>query len=77
LRIDTLADTELHGTAADHRGGRAAQAVLAHHAADIIAHRLDFFFANRGGVDFEKDMGTALQIEAEHQLALRPFRPRL
>ena len=38
--------------------------------------RLELLLADRVGVDFEQDVRAALQVEAEHEVALRPFRPR-
>ena len=77
LTVDALADAELDGVAADRRRGRAAEPVLAHHAAHVVAQRLDLLLAHRVGVDLEQDVRAALQVEAEHDVALRPFRPGL
>ena len=55
----------------------AAEPVVAHHAAHVVAQRLDLLLAHRGGIDLEQDVRAALQVEAEHDVALRPFRPAL
>ena len=75
--IDALAHAELDGVAADRHRGRAAEPVLAQHAAHVVAQALDLLLAHRVGIDLEQDVRAALQIEAEHDVALRPFRPGL
>ena len=50
---------------------------LAQHAADVVANLVELVLLDRVGIDLEQDVRAALQIEAEHQMALRPFRPGL
>ncbi len=72
--VHALAETNLDGIAAD--GGRGQRPpVVADHAADVLAQCLHLFLAHRVGVDLEQDVRAALQIEAQHDMALRPFRP--
>jgi hypothetical protein len=50
---------------------------VAQRAANIVANLVELVFLDRVGIDLEQDMRAALQIETEHQMALRPFRPAL
>ena len=61
------------------RDGKAgiADLGLAQHAADVVAHLVELFLLDVVGIDFEQQIRAALQIEAEHEVALRPCRPGL
>src|SRR6185437_16961842 len=48
---------------------------LAQRAQHVIVERLQALLAHRAGVDFEQQARTALQVEAERNMALRPLRP--
>jgi hypothetical protein len=61
----------------DGRGAGQSDARLAQDAADIVLQRQEFLAAHIVGIDLEQDMRAALQIEAEHDVALRPCRPAL
>lgn len=50
---------------------------VAQRAADVVANLVELVLLDRVGVDFEQDVRAALQIEAEHEMALRPDRPGL
>ena len=71
-----LLDADFDGVAADSQAGIADLGV-AQHAADLVAHLIELFLLHVVGIDFEQQVGTALQIEAEHDVALRPDRPGL
>ena len=64
---------------ASARDGKAgiADLGLAQHAADVVAHLIELFLLHVVGIDFEQQVRAALQIEAEHDVALRPHRPGL
>src|SRR4029077_17717832 len=47
------------------------------HATNVVAHLIEFFLPDIIRVDFQQQIGTALQIETKHQVALRPERPGL
>ena len=72
-----FADAHLDAGAAHDRGAHEADLGLAQDLAHLVAQLLDLFLADRGGVDFEQDVRAALQVETEHDMALRPFRPAL
>jgi hypothetical protein len=71
-----LADAHLDG-AATHRQAGITDPRVAQHAAHVVAQRFEHVLAHGLGVDFEQDVRTALQIEPEHNVALRPFRTGL
>ncbi len=50
---------------------------IAQRPADVVAHLVELVLLDRVAVDFEQKMRAALQIEAEHEMALRPHRPLL
>ena len=74
LAVGVVADAHFDAVAAHGQAG-IADAGVAQNAAHVIAGRLKLFLAHRVGVDLQQDMRTALQVEAEHDVALRPFRP--
>src|SRR4029077_17339543 len=50
---------------------------LAQDAADVVADLVELFLLDVVGVDLQQQIGAALQIEAEHQMPLRPEWPGL
>ena len=72
--VRALADVHLGAVALDDETG-IADARLAQHAAHVVEQRLQHLLAHGLGVDLEQDVRAALQVEAEHDVALRPFRP--
>ena len=74
IGIGTLANADFRAAAAHHQPC-IADAGFAQHAAHVVAQRLQHFLANGLCIDLEQDVRAALQIEAEHDVALRPFRP--
>jgi len=72
-----LADHHFN-TGAAHRGGTGEpNARLAQHPPHVVAQLLELLLAHRAGIDLEQEMRAALQIEAQHDVPLRPFRPAL
>ena len=61
------------------RGGKAgiADPGFAQRAAHVVAHLVELLLLDVVGIDLEQQVRAALQIEAEHQPALRPCRPGL
>src|SRR5580700_2282226 len=49
----------------------------AQHAQHVVVERLQTLLAHGAGIDLEQQMRAALQIEAEHDVTLRPRRPTL
>src|SRR5580704_10616826 len=45
------------------------------HAQHIVIERLQLLLAHRVGIDLEQKVRATLQIEAEHDMPLRPRRP--
>jgi hypothetical protein len=45
---------------------------FAQRAADVVAHLVELFLLDVVGIGFKQQIRTALQIEAQHQPALRP-----
>ena len=74
LLIVGLANADLDAVAADRRTG-VADARFAQRASHVVAQRLDLLLAHLIGVDLEEEVRAALQVEAEHDVALRPARP--
>ena len=66
-----LADMHLDAVAAHDQAG-IADARLAQHAAHVVAQVLQHFLAHGLGIDLEQEVRAALQVEAEHDVALRP-----
>jgi len=50
---------------------------LAQRAAHVVADLVELLFLHIVGIDLEQQIGAALQIEAEHEAALRECRPGL
>ena len=75
LQIGVL-DADLDRVGARGKAGIADLGV-AQHAADVVAHLVELFLLHVVGIDFEQQVRAALQIEAEHDVALRPHRPGL
>ncbi len=74
VQIRSFADTDFDAVAADRKAGIAG-ARVAQHTADVVAQRIHALFAHVVDVDFEQNVRAALQIEAQHDVALRPDRP--
>src|SRR5262249_13901909 len=72
-----LADHDLYRVAADHRGARETDAGLAQDLAHVVLQRQQLLPAHVVDIDLEQDVRAALQVEAEHDSALRPLRPAL
>ena len=72
-----FANAHLDRVAADDRSAGKPNARLAQDLADVVLHRLELLPAHVVGVDLEQDVRAALQVEPEHDVALRPFRPAL
>ena len=70
-----FAHAHFDGVAANDRRAHQADARVARRLADFIAQRVDLLLAHVVDVDFEQDMRSTLQIEPQHNVALRPFRP--
>ena len=69
-------DVHLHAVADDGAAGE-LNARLAQHAQHVVVERLQALLAHGVGIDLEQQVRAALQIEAEHDVALRPCRPAL
>ena len=76
VEITALTNTYLNAGATNDKS-RIADARIAQYAADVIANGLKLFLPDRGTVDFEQDMRTALEVQAKDHVALRPFGPTL
>ncbi len=76
IEIAALANAHFHAVAAHHQPG-VADTRIAQDATNIITQGLELFLANRVGVDFEQNVRTALKVEAQHHMTLRPLRPAL
>jgi hypothetical protein len=50
---------------------------LAQHPTDIVPDLIKLLFLDVVGIDLEEQIGAALQVEAKHQMTLRPQRPGL
>ena len=74
LQIGIACDPYFDAIAADCSTGE-GNARLPQHAQHVVIDRLQLLLAHRGRVDFQQKMRTALQIETEHDVALRPARP--
>ena len=75
-QIGILGDANLDVVAADSEAGIGDLGV-AQHAADVVADLVELVLLDVVGIDLEQEVRAALQIEAEHEMALRPFRPGL
>ena len=75
-QIGFLGDAHFDVVAA-HREPGIGDLGFAQHAAHVVADLIELVLLDRVGIDLEQDVRAALQIEAEHQMALRPFRPGL
>ncbi len=69
-------DAHLDGAVAGGKPG-VADLGIAQRAAHVVADLLELVLAHRIGIDLEQHVRAALQIEAEHEVALRPCRPGL
>ena len=76
LRVGAFANADLDAVAAGDEPG-IADPRLAQHAPHVIEQRLDFFFPHGVGIDLEQEVRTALKIQPQHDMALRPGRPAL
>jgi hypothetical protein len=74
VEIALLADADLDRQPARHQA-RVADALLAQHAAHVVAQLLGLFLAHVVGIDLKQDVRATLQIEPQHEMTLRPFRP--
>src|SRR5262249_655374 len=71
-----LAHRDLDAIAAHHRHADQREArVPAQHAPHVVAQLIELLLADRRGIDLVQQMRAAPEVEAEHDLALRPFRP--
>jgi hypothetical protein len=73
-RIAAFTDAHLDAVAAHDEAG-IADARVAQHAADVVAQSFEHVLADGLGIDLEEDVRSALQVETENDVALRPFRP--
>ncbi len=48
---------------------------VAQRAANVVTHLIELLFLDVVGIDLQQQIGAALQIEAKHQMTLRPDRP--
>ena len=71
------ADAHFDAVAAHDRRLNETDLGLAQNLADLVAKLLDLLLADGRGIDLEQDMRATLQIETQHDVALRPFRPAL
>ena len=76
LRIGILGDAHLDTVVAHIEAG-VTDLGVAQRAAHVIADLIELLFLDVVGIDLEQQIGAALQIEAEHETALRPCRPGL
>src|SRR5262249_2769257 len=76
VEIGAFAQADFDAVAAHLQAG-IADAGVTQHAAHVVTERLELFAAHRIGVDRKQDVRATLQVEAEHDVALRPFRPAL
>ena len=51
--------------------------VFTQHATGVVAHLIELLFLDVVGIDLQQQIGAALQIETEHEVALGPNRPGL
>ena len=72
-----FANAHLDRVAADDRSAGEPNARLPQGLAHVVLHRQELLPAHVVGIDFEQDMRAALQVEPEHDVALRPGRPAL
>ncbi len=72
-----LADAYFDGLAAYDRRLRETDFRLAQDLSHLIAKLFDLLLADDGGIHLQQQMRAALQIEPEHDVTLRPFRPFL
>jgi hypothetical protein len=72
-----LADHHFDASAAHHRSTGEPNARLAQHPPHVVTQLLELLLAHRAGINLEQKMRAALQIEAQHDVPLRPFRPGL
>ena len=73
----TFAHDDLDGIAANDRRAHQADARFAQELADVILKRLQLLPAHVIGIHLQQDVRPPLQIEPEHDVPLRPFRPTL
>ena len=76
VHIGVARDMHLHAVADDGAAGE-LNARRAQHAQHVVVERLQTLLAHGAGIDLEQQMRATLQIEAEHDVALRPRRPVL
>src|SRR5262249_47305788 len=72
-----LANAHLDRVAANDRRAGQSHARLAQDLAHVVLHCQELLPPHVVGVDLEQDVRTALQVEAEHDVALRPSGPAL
>jgi hypothetical protein len=67
----------LDGLAANGDAAGNTDARLTQRTAGIVDDLLQLVLLHRIGIDFQQDVRATLQVEAEHDMALRPLRPTL
>ena len=75
IHVTVARDAYLHAVAADGTPGE-GDTRLAQNAQHIVGDSLEPLLAHGIGVDLEQQARAALQIEAKHDVPLRPGRPR-
>ncbi len=72
-----LRHAHLDHVAADVDAAGEANARVAQRPARIVDDLIELVRLDRVGIHFKQQVGTALQVEPEHDVALRPLRPGL
>ena len=67
----------LDGVAADGGSAREPDPRFAQQSADVVLQGLQLLPPHIVGIDLQQDVGAALQIETQNDVALRPCRPAL
>jgi hypothetical protein len=77
LRVVRIGQPHLDSVAADYDAACEADARVAQRAPRVVDDLVELVLLHRISIDFEQNVRSALQVEAEHHSPLRPFRPGL